>query len=245
MAHSQVTNQSNPKAKRRLFFILWIFCIFGSWSTIPYLQYLKQPPSSVSFFQIFLLTTAQAMLLFGVVCWLSYLLVPKTDLLPFSTDKPLKKIVYPGAISGLLVGLVIYLLDITIFKKSLLLEVNAPPAWTGLLASFYGGINEEVLLRLFLFTLIYFLFRKIFRFEIRNRLSFLWITNIIVAIAFGVGHLPLLFKFASPSSFEIFRVLLLNGIPGIVFGWLYWSKGLWTAMAAHYMADLVLHVFVV
>jgi len=66
-----------------------------------------------------------------------------------------------------------------------------------------------------------------------------------VALVFGIGHLPTLFKLATPSSFEIYRVLLFNGIGGLVFGWLYWSRGLWTAIGAHFVTDLVIHVFLV
>ena len=40
----------------------------------------------------------------------------------------------------------------------------------------------------------------------------------------------------------ITRALLLNGIGGIVFGWLYWKRGLLAAMLAHFSADIVLHV---
>jgi len=101
------------------------------------------------------------------------------------------------------------------------------------------------LLRLFLFTFIYFLFKKIFKFSKDNRLYFLWITNVIIAIIFGLGHLPTVFKIISPTTFEIFRVLLLNAIPGIVFGYLYWSKGLWTAMTAHFVADIMIHVLLI
>jgi membrane protease YdiL (CAAX protease family) len=42
----------------------------------------------------------------------------------------------------------------------------------------------------------------------------------------------------------IVRALLLNGIGGIVFGWLYWKRGLLAAMLAHFSADVVLHVVV-
>lgn len=233
-----------PRSKKRLFLVLWVLCIFGSWSVLPYMRYLGIVPSSVSFAKVFLLSTIQSIVFFGIICWLSYFLVPKTDLSPFSADRPLRRIIYPGIIAGIAVGLIIYLLDITIFKSSLLSGVH-PPAWTGLLASFYGGINEEVLLRLFFFTLLYFLFRKIFKFQAQNRLFFLWLTNAIVAIVFGLGHLPAAFKLVTPSSFEVFRVLLLNGIPGIAFGWLYWSRGLWTAMGAHFVTDLVIHAFLV
>jgi len=245
MAHySQMTNMDKLRKKKGVFLVLWILCILGSWSVLPYVQYLSIVPSEVSFAKTFILATVQAVLFFGVICFLSYLLIPKTDLLPFLADKPLKRIVYPGALAGVLVGFIIFFLDIAVFKSSLLSGAH-PPVWAGLLASLYGGINEEVLLRLFLFTLVYFLFRKIFKFELKNRTAFLWITNLIVAIIFGLGHLPTAFKLVEPSSFEVTRVLLLNGIPGVVFGWLYWSRGLWTAMTAHFVTDLVIHVLVV
>jgi len=35
--------------------------------------------------------------------------------------------------------------------------------------------------------------------------------NILVALIFGIGHLPAAFKLAAPSALEIFRVLFLNG----------------------------------
>ena len=40
----------------------------------------------------------------------------------------------------------------------------------------------------------------------------------------------------------VLRTLLLNGIAGVVFGWLYWKRGLEMAMLSHFSADIVLHV---
>lgn len=40
----------------------------------------------------------------------------------------------------------------------------------------------------------------------------------------------------------IVRTIILNGIGGIIFGWLYWKKGLESAMISHFSADIVLHV---
>lgn len=244
MINSQTINESRLKAKKALFIAIWLFSILGSWSVLPYTLYLNAFPSEVAFSKIFLLTTIQSSILFGFVCWFSYLIIPKTGLLPFSLEKPHKTIIFPGALAGIAVGFIIYLLDISLFKNSMLSGVH-PPTWAGLMASLYGGVNEEVLLRLFMFSLFFFLFKKIFKFELQSRVTFLWITNIIVAIIFGLGHLPAAFKLTPASPFEIFRVLLLNGIPGIVFGWLYWSRGLWACMFAHFIADLVIHVFLI
>ena len=113
------------------------------------------------------------------------------------------------------------------------------------MASLYGAVNEEVLLRLFLFTFIYAIFRKTVSSPGQKRGALLWSSNLLVALIFGLGHLPAALKLSSPSAFEIGRVLLLNGIPGLVFGWLYWNLGFWTAVTAHLTADLVIHAFLI
>jgi len=46
------------------------------------------------------------------------------------------------------------------------------------------------------------------------------------------------------SPAVIARAVILNGIPGVAFGWLYWQRGLEAAMVAHFSADLVLHVLI-
>ena len=232
---------------KKTFILLWALCILGGWSVLPYVQHLGILPSTVSIWKVALLGTVQAVLFFGLICWISFKILPKTDLRPFPTlhrERLLKQIVYPALISGVLVGLAIFVSDTTIFNSSLLSGVH-PPFWAGALASVYGAVNEEVLLRLFLFTLIYFLVGKCLTIRGSNRLAILWGVNIFVALIFGIGHLPAAFKLASPSPLEIFRVLFLNGIAGIVFGWLYWSRGLWTAMAAHFVTDIIIHVLLI
>lgn len=229
---------------RKIFFSLWILCIVGFWSVLPYVQYLGIMSPLLVFWKVLLFSTIQATLFFGLICWLSFKILPKTDLRPFLLHDRLKQIVYPAIISGVLVGFTIFLVDKIVFQSSLLLGVH-PPFWAGAIASIYGGINEEILLRLFLFTLLYFLLGKCVKINERNRACLLWIVNIIVAIIFGLGHLLVAFKLIVPSTFEIFRILLLNGIAGVVFGWLYWSRGLWTAIAAHFIADLMIHVFLI
>lgn len=228
---------------KRQFLLLWFFCLIGSWSVFPYIYYLGILPSSVSIQNIFFIKTIQDTIFFGIACYVSYKILPKTDLHPFIVKNIFKQILLPGVISGISIGLIIFSLDKMVFHSPL--AGVHPPFWAGALASIYGAVNEEVLLRLFLFTLIYFIFRKLFKYTNDNRLLFLWIVNITVSIIFGISHLPPALKLTTPSSFEIFRILLLNGIPGIVFGWLYWSRGLWTAMLAHFVTDLVIHVLLI
>jgi membrane protease YdiL (CAAX protease family) len=236
--------RTDRTTNKKIFFLLWILCIIGSWSVLPYVRYLEIAPSSLPILKLFLFTTIQAVLFFALICWLSFKILPKTDLHPFVYKNPLQRIVYPAIISGVLVGLAVFLFDKTLFASSLLSGMH-PPFWAGALASIYGGVNEEVLLRLFLFTLIYFALNKCFRIGANKRMPVLWATNILVALIFGAGHLPAALKLALPSTFEIFRVLFLNGVAGLVFGWLYWSRGLWAAIAAHFVTDLMIHVLLI
>jgi hypothetical protein len=225
---------------RKILFILWGACIIGAWSTFPWLFYLSLVPTSVSVLQLFFLGTLQAALFFGLICWLGARILPKTDLQPFRLEHPFRRVIYPAGISGMMVGLTVFLADNTLFNSTLLSGVH-PPFWASALASIYGAVNEEILMRLFLLTLLYLATKKL----CNTRLTALWIANFLVAIVFGLSHLPAAFKIASPSALEIVRVLVLNGIAGLVFGWLYWSRGLWSAMCAHFMADLMIHVALV
>ena len=65
---------------------------------------------------------------------------------------------------------------------------------------------------------------------------------LVAAILFGVGHLPALAHTGSLTLAGITRTVGLNALCGIAFGWLFWRHGLEHAMAAHFSADIVLHV---
>lgn len=113
-------------------------------------------------------------------------------------------------------------------------------ALNGLLASFYGGIAEELQLRLFLMTLVVWLLARRGRREATP--SAYWIAIGCAALLFGIGHLPAAAAIWGLDGIVVTRTLLLNGIAGIAFGWLYWKRGIEMAMLAHFSADIVLHV---
>lgn len=110
----------------------------------------------------------------------------------------------------------------------------------GLLASFYGGIAEELQLRLFLMTLLVWLFAGFGRRQ--PRAAAYWIAIIVAALLFGAGHLPAAAKIWGLGDVVIFRTIALNAIAGLAFGWLYWRRGIEMAMLGHFSADIVLHV---
>jgi membrane protease YdiL (CAAX protease family) len=120
----------------------------------------------------------------------------------------------------------IVLLDLWVFAPRLAAagrDISAlhPPAWQGLLASFYGAIPEELLTRLGLMTLLVWIGTRLTRASV-PRPAVVWTAIVITALLFGAGHLPTTATVLSLTPLLIARALVLNGIGGIVFGWLYW-----------------------
>lgn len=104
----------------------------------------------------------------------------------------------------------------------------------GFFASFYGGIGEEIFTRLFLVSVIAWILRG----------RAIWLAIIIAALLFAAGHLPATAAISALTPALVVRALVLNGLAGLAFGWLYWKRGLEAGMVAHFAADLVIHVVV-
>lgn len=150
----------------------------------------------------------------------------------------------PAGVAGVASAIVILVLELGIFAPRLAIspEVGTgPPPWQGFLASFYGGINEEILLRLGMMTLFVWIGAKLTRTD-RPGAGVMWTANVLAAVLFGLGHLPATAAIISLTPLVVTRALVLNGLAGVVFGWLYWQRGLLAAMVAHFSADIVLHV---
>lgn len=229
------------QVNQKQFVNLWALCVLGCLAVLPYVYFMGIISFEISVWKMIMLAAGQGALLFGLMCRISYKVMPKTDLCPFPILQKkawLSKIGYPASIAGAFIGFAIVVFDKTIFHSSPLAQVTVP-MFTAILASIYGAINEEVALRLFVFTLLYFFAKKCIK---TQRIFILWSVNVCVALLFGIGHLPAAFRLTAPSMFEIFRILSLNGVGGVVFGWLYWSRGLVAAMIAHFVGDLVVHV---
>jgi hypothetical protein len=152
----------------------------------------------------------------------------------------------PALILGVASSSVVLILELAVFwlrlAQAMRDTVPIPALWKRLLASFYGGIDEEILLRLFLLSLLAWLIGLAWHLPSgRPTLGTLWLANIIAAVVFGLGHLPATAALVKLSPLLIGRAILLNGIIGVACGYLFWQYGLEAAMLAHFSADLVLH----
>ena len=117
-------------------------------------------------------------------------------------------------------------------------QADTPPLY-GLLAAVSAGITEEILFRLFGLSLLAWLGGLLFHdSDGRPKPIVFWTANILFALAFGAAHLPTEAAIGLPlNPLVVTATLVLNGIGGLVFGWLFWMFGLESAMLAHFFAD--------
>jgi len=157
---------------------------------------------------------------------------------------------------GIVTALALVLLDRWVFAPissvaELIHNVESgsakPSAWQGFLACFYGALDEEILMRLGVLSLLALAFRALARMRGQNRelalpTSVFWAANIVAAVLFGLGHLPATAALAPLSVALVVRAVVLNGTAGLVFGELYRRYGLEWAMTSHFGVDIVAHV---
>lgn len=111
-------------------------------------------------------------------------------------------------------------------------------------ASFYGGINEELLTRLFGVSVIAWLVSRFWHTSTELPTTAVFLSAImIMALLFALGHLPALKSVSEKiTPLLLSRTILLNMIVGLICGWLFWNYGIITAMIAHFSADIIYHV---
>lgn len=135
-------------------------------------------------------------------------------------------------------GLALILPDLLFFGKyeQALLDMYAvKPTVPYLLATVtYGAVIEEVMLRLFMMSLVAFVLHLLFE---RKRegvsTAVLIAANVVSALLFAAGHLPANDVMFGLTPMIVLRCMLLNGVFGLAFGWLYRRFGLRYAMIAH------------
>lgn len=252
----------------KVYLILWLASIVATLLVLPYSLELQSSAIDLSQLGIPLpaliaLQTAQNAILLAVIIFLGMLLAKRigldTPILEAMTrgesiSDRVRAILPLSIILGVVATLIMLGLEFFYFQPAMMkelgdtaaalnLQTGQPAAWKGFLASFYGGIAEEIQLRLFMMSLLAWLGSFISKTsEGKPTGMVFWVANILAAVLFGLGHLPTTALLVPLTPVVIARAVVLNGIGGIVFGWLYWKRGLESAMIAHFSADIVLHV---
>ncbi len=237
----------------KIFWVLFTAGMFGVIAIFPFLlttqgDVLRELPIPLSV--VLLASAMQSAVLIGVAIFVGLRLGKKigfgTPLISSwlsgeSVREKLKSVakvsIGLGALSGILIIGFDYIFNLFIGPISTV----STPLWQGFLASFYGGVVEEILLRLFFVTLLVWIMWKFSKSKnIKPPITTIWIAIISASVIFGLGHLPATALLTTITPVIIFRAVLLNGIGGVIFGWLYWKKGFESAIIAHFTTDIIL-----
>lgn len=244
--------------------VLWALGLVGVASIGPYVADLLGPAlvqaaqkAHVSVTTVLIAQAAQTAVLVGICVflglWASRAVGFRTPVLAAILTGRRPKADAPAIVASILAGAfasaAIIALDLALFAPSLPAQFRAqaaPASWKGLLASFYGGFTEELMLRLFMLSVLALGLQALAtggkpRSRPLSAWAF-WTANLAAALIFGAGHLPAAAALAPLTTVLIVRTIVLNGLAGVVFGALYRRWGLEAAMLAHFCADLVLHV---
>jgi hypothetical protein len=253
-----------------VFLVLLGLNILAAFAIQPYLTVLQRFSSQtganastggVPFWLAMLISIAQS----AVVCGIGLLLANRIGLgLPFVEGwikrKPVPtnfgKIVAIAWIAAVGCAVSIYFLSTVVFDPpmyALLAEkgvavpqaADMPPLF-GLLASYFAGVSEETFCRLLGMSLVAWLGGLLFHDSNgRPRAAVMWVAIIALALEFGIGHLRSAAGMGWPMDpLIITRALVLNGIVGVAFGWLFWKYGLESAILAHALADVIIQAMI-
>jgi membrane protease YdiL (CAAX protease family) len=116
------------------------------------------------------------------------------------------------------------------------------PVWKRLILAIHAGISEEIVFRLFLLSAIVWAALLILR-RLQPRASasrIFWMSNVVIALLFGVAHLP---AWAAATTVTVplaAAVIIVNGFVSLVLGHVYWRYGIVAAAIAHICADATL-----
>ena len=145
-----------------------------------------------------------------------------------------------GIIGGVISGIILTLISVVFYPILPLefIELGDTLKPTLIARFLYGGLTEEILMRFGLMSFVIWLLSKIFK-TINSKIY--WIGILIAAVLFALGHFPIAFQAVSnPSGLLLSYILIGNSIGGVIFGWLYWKKGLETAFIAHICTHIIL-----
>ena len=197
------------------------------------------PPNII----LIIISTIQPTILIALAIWGGLTLAERmgvniTPILTSARDQTIS-LLATGLGLGFIAGLVMLVAHQWIFLPLTGIPVNATanyPLWLAMTSALlYGGIVEELLMRLGLMTFLLWIGTKIQGGNaLRPGRRTFWIVNIIVTLIFGLLHVvsaPVLLDVVI-TPMVIIQAIVLNSV-ALLFGWLYWHKGLETVIAAH------------
>ncbi len=237
--------------------ILTVVCILGSLSIMPAIIAARTRIDAAALpgWELYGSAVVQSILLFGPAAFLGLWAARNMKLVgaPLVTQwagGPKAVLSRTGlllaAIFGILGGLALVLIDVFVFQPhpvalrgSVTGALLTGSFWQGLAGGvLYGGINEEVLMRLFLVSVLLWAVSRIFGPEKAASRGVVLAIIVIAALVFGIAHLPITATMTDLNTMIVVRALVLNGIVGIIAGVIYIRYGFEAAALSHAAAHI-------
>lgn len=201
-------------------------------------QLMEQMGSESAFIAVYMVQIALYALVMGFV---GHILATKLGLMrPARLEWSALKWTLPlAAAAGVLLSLDWWTFGawITGLREATDLTLSVPVVIASVL---YGGVVEEVMLRLFMLSLLAWLGWKVFfRKAEKAPAGVIIAANVISALLFAAGHLPATAMLFEITPLVLLRCFLFNGGLGLFFGWLYRRFGIQYAMIGHALAHIV------
>ncbi|AZZ57857.1 CPBP family glutamic-type intramembrane protease [Riemerella anatipestifer] len=148
----------------------------------------------------------------------------------------LKYGVLGGILSGGLLSLVGIIFKPILPKEFIVLGETLQPTLTA--RFLYGGLTEEISMRFGMMTFVTWIASKILN---GTQPIVYWIGIIIASAIFAIGHFPITYQAVENPSFGLLSYVFIgNSVGGVIFGWLYWKKGLESAFIAHICTHIIM-----
>lgn len=117
--------------------------------------------------------------------------------------------------------------------------LGAQPVIVRCIIILYSAVTEEIIYRLGIATLVAWLVLMPFSsLGPRMKAISIWFSIVVAAVLFGLAHAGNLPNVPHP----FLRAITLNGIAGVVLGWVYWNRGLESAIVTHLAADALIYL---
>ncbi len=158
----------------------------------------------------------------------------------------LRSFLAPAIRLGVLAAIAIFALERLVFAPLLpgfATVTTQVSGWQALLAAFYGGVLEELITRLvYVSVLAWLLGRLSHTPDGMPTQGAVWAAVVVAAVLFGLQHLPAASLSVTITPLVIVRAIILNGIAGVLYGAMFYKRGLEAAMLTHFTSDILIHV---
>jgi len=243
--------------RKQLIVLLILLIVYALSAFLTYTFFIDQltafigipiPKTDIPPFVFGLANAGSVLIIYGLLGLIGYWFAFKLGLPGiFSEDGNWRRWFFIPLVIGIVGGVLLIIGDMLFSQINGYGKFPHPAFPASFFASLSAGIGEEIVFRGFVFGLWAFILNWLLK-RFNGHTFALWTANVIAALAFGAGHLGVIFLMTGASTISevnpalLAEVFLLNGFIGLFAGERYMKDGLVAAAGVHFWTDIVFHV---